>query len=239
MHAFEKAKFGPFYGTDLSDTDLARLFYQKIQHVPEARRGRQERALIGTKWFDYRFMGPVLATFYYAQCYGEVHKRLFARHIDREAAERMRGAKYANIFEDHPSRVTGLWRGRQHADAIGMPYDLYIELAMERGMRYKRDYLPAPQQLYSEDAVKAAFEGWRERLTGRIYVATDPRYRNDHYIGQPSQINHRIWVLGQIERRPPIIRLDILKHYLINDPVITDELVAERFGADTLQLVRS
>lgn len=237
MHDQEIEKFGLFFGAHLDYTTLDRLKFTKVNHVEKARLQAQERALYGNKWFDYRFMHETLATFLFARAYGQVAKTIYGRHIDVRRVQWFQALKNEDVFRLAVPVQTGLWRARQFADALGMPYELYIEIAMERLMRYKRPFLPRPQQLYSDDAVQAARDGWHEYQGAKLYVATDVRYRNRYYRGWVHQDDHRKWVIDQLARRPD--PASMIATYLWKYPVITPELVVNRWGSDMLARAHS
>ena len=237
MNEQEIQKFGVFFGAHHTETRLETLMFTRIKHIPFERLRKQERALTFSKWFDYRFLHPVLATFLFSQAYATGANEMYRRYVDSERAHRFQALKSEDIFALAQVKLTGLWRARQHADALGMPYEIYVELAMERLMRYKRPYLPQPQQLYSDDAVAAARKGWFDRQETRVLVAADERYRNQFYVGLPVQDAHRRWVIEQIKRR--MQPQYAIANYVWKDPVITEEMVIAQWGADTLERARS
>ena len=235
MHEIELEKFGVFYGAHLDGERLDRLMHDRIRHVDPWLLGKQERMLFRGKWFDYRFMHPTLATYLFARSYTTIYKVLFRRHVDHARAEGRLGFKDSDIFNSR--ELSGFWRARQHADAIGMPYELYIELAMEGLMRISRSFLPRPTQLYGDMALEAAQKGWRERLDSRLYVANDPRYRNDRFEGTPAQVAHRNFMLDQIGKRAN--RAHLVAQYVWKDPVLTEGEVVGRFGPEILDQARA
>lgn len=237
MH-LEIETLGDFFGTHKTPRMLERLMFEFFQ---ERKHFEPEPGLMAMKWFDYRFMHPVLATYYYAQCYRRVYKRKWERHVDRRTSVYAAGIKADDLFKADNATIRACWTGRQTADYFGMPYELYIELAMERAMGWKRDFLPRPQQLYSEQLTNAAHAGWVERQASRLFVAADPRYRLGAWRGDGTahQRAHEAWVCDQLAKRTPGSRAILLGTYLWRDPVVRERFALERFGADTLTLARA
>lgn len=225
-------KFGATFGIQFNRDQLDRLVFDKISN-PKVHGG--EPALFQTKWFDYRFLHPVAATYVFARAYREVFATLYKRHFDHSVTL---DPFYGNLdmFELRQAEITGLYVARQHADACGIPYPYYIEFVMEAGMRYKRDYLPRPTQCYQEDAVKKAITEWHKRLEARLFVATDPRFRLDRYRGLPVQNDHIKWTMAQIARRAQ--PADALARYVFKDRVLPLELATARFGGKTIAKAR-
>jgi hypothetical protein len=199
--------YGTYWGDDLTEDELDYLVWKHVRHLngtaTEIREklGRQERTLATRKWFDYRMVSYGRATLLYAAAYDRVLRVMYARHIDKEKARYVKGFKDSNIFEGRGDVLTGLWKGRQLADAFGMPYDFFIETAMEKGMRIKRNYLPRPQQLYSGDVREHVGQAWADHKRGRLTVAQHPDYTNASYDGRAYQDAHHKYLVEQISTR--------------------------------------
>lgn len=224
---------GVFYGAQKRPLELDRLMFTHIPHE----RLDCERTLFTHKWFDYRFMHPALATYFFAHCYKTVYKRIYERHIDRQTARYASGIKTEDVFED-ANTLSACWRARQVADAMCIPYDLYVELAMTKALGWQRKFLPRPSQLYSDQIIEAVQAGWDERTKGRFEIANDPRYRIDQWADTPEQKAHESWVCTQIARRTPGTRAHLLHKHLWVDPVIRESLAIDRFGEEEIERAR-
>jgi hypothetical protein len=233
---------GTFPGAHRPPMALDRVMFTRIPRE----RLEPERTLFQHKWWDYRFMHPTLATSYYAHCYKSVYRTIWRRHMDHRSAGYVAGIKADDIFElpegaNEKARrslnntVAACWRGRQVADAMGIPYETYIELAMTKAMSWSRKYLPRPSQLYSDEIIEAVQAGWDELTAGKFLIANDPRYRIGQWQGTPAQIAHESWVCTQIARRTPGTRAYLLHRHLWVDPVIRGEIARARFGDDEIE----
>ncbi|WP_326894423.1 hypothetical protein U8P73_36690 (plasmid) [Rhizobium beringeri] len=129
------------------------------------------------KWFDYRHMTLLQATHKYMEVYGDIYRRIFAREFDRERAEHIRPLNFDTILgalrpdgQVDTKKVTkakkqlvGCWRGRQVADMLGCPYEVYIDLAFTYRMRrWKQNNMPQPLHLYHEYDVEKIADRWEE-----------------------------------------------------------------------------
>lgn len=190
-----------------------------------------ERWLMTSKWFDYRFMHPVHATYLFTDAYRRVYKQMYATTFDREKAEYVKGIKAEDPF-DLSKRNTdraGLWKARQMADGLGMPYDLYIAVAMTWSLRKcRKDYLPRPTHLYNFDLLTAVSDTWKDRQTGILYVAKDQRFKNERYQASPIQDAHHEWLLEQVSKRSNIIYA--LKGLIYDEQVLPAEKAQARWG---------
>lgn len=168
------------------------------------------------KWFDYRHMTPLQATIAYMEAYAVVYKRIYAREFDRERAEFINPLHVDNILaalrpggQADPKKVTkakkqlvGCWRGRQIADRLTIPYDVYIDLAFTfRMRRWQQTNMPQPQQLYHMITVEKIAERWEELQASRLYLAEHSAYMVQNYQGLPQQDSYHEWLFKQAKLR--------------------------------------
>jgi len=164
-----------------------------------------ELGLFQSKWFDYRFLHPVEASALYAEIFGTIYRRFYAQTVDAESAAYITvpSAKrflFANQYIER--KMIGIWRGRQVADFLGIPYDVYINAAMENRLRFwKQRSLPQPQQLYSEIIVDKMPDVWKQRQEAKLYYSSHSNYRNEFYKGYPWQNDHHEWLFHTVSTR--------------------------------------
>lgn len=164
-----------------------------------------EPDLFRTKWFDYRRMTPTQATVEYIKAYGESYRDTYARELDYEKAKYTQPTKYTDLIagldkgkSSLKGKLTSFWKGRQIADVIGIPYNLYIDYAFEfRMRRWQRSYLPQPQHLYHEYDVERIQERWEEVKASRTILPEDPAYLVQNYMGIPYQNDFHEWLFQQ------------------------------------------
>jgi len=161
--------------------------------------------LYRTKWFDYRHMTPLQATRHYVEAYAKVYKSAFARELDHERAQYVRGLDLDEMLSGlgqgktkHKANFVGCWRGRQIADALGMPYEVYVDLAMTYRMRrWQRAKLPRPCHLYHEYDVEKVQLRWNEIQESRLYLSSHPAYLAVNYQGIAHQDDYLDWLFRQ------------------------------------------
>jgi hypothetical protein len=165
--------------------------------------------LFATKWFDYRHLTPLEATLAYIDAFGVVYRRVYAQQMDAERAQHMNlttGAKVKSGLISNNSKIkrnfTGYWRGRQIADALCMPYELYIELAIDYRMRHwQRAHLPRPEHLYHEWDVEKVQDRWIELQSASLYLSEHPAYMTQNYAGTAAQNDYHEWLFKQANLR--------------------------------------
>jgi hypothetical protein len=173
---------------DLNQGDL-------ITHLIPERLKVHERELFQTKWWDYRFMTPFEATCAYIDAFGQQARKVYSRDIDSERAAHIKvvtSAKVVDAFLQNDAKakraMSGFWRGRQVADAIGMPYPAYVfEAISQRMRRWQRAYLPSENQIYQEGDVERVSSRWSEVAASRIHYSDHHAYLSQNYEGAPAQ----------------------------------------------------
>lgn len=203
---------------------------------------KHELELYATKWFDYRELTPVQATRRYIDVYGDIYRRHFSTNVDSKIAQYIKPITIERIWKglgegNRRTRreFTGCWRGRQVADALGMPYHIYIDLALTYRLRFwKQRNLPQPFHLYGEWDVEKIQGKWEEMQATRLYLSEEPAYIAQNYRGVAHQKDYHEWLMKQafLRSNPPAF----LARF-INDDILPLDKVEARYDADTLERV--
>ncbi len=133
----------------LNRTQVAQLVFGRMSETGWL---HLERALMTTKWFDYRFMPPFEATLCYICEYNIAYKHFRGSNFDHETSKHVKLVEphyfyKMKTFEKHKKTLRSLWRGRQIADMAGMPYGVFLSIAFELRLRYwKRSFMPQANQ---------------------------------------------------------------------------------------------
>jgi hypothetical protein len=245
------------YGLDTSADDAARLMFQFINNDWI----KVETALYTGKWFDYRFLNPVQATYLYAHHFVRCYRAAFSRNIDSIKGPNIRIVLDEDMFHiregatkkdvaRRKQQISGLWRGRQVADAMGMPYDVYLDRAFHWTLRYwQQRHLPRAQQLYGDIATDRAAIDWDEYQNHKLYFSRLPQYQNTAYEAITAQMNdgdfegkilqsqnaHHEWLFEQAERRGN--HPEVLSRMIFDDKVLPEIKVRGRLNAELFQRV--
>lgn len=222
------------FGFDLSDEDCDHIWFRANIRKEWS---SFEIALFSTKWFDYRFLHPVRATYVFAHHYRAIYKRIFAEQFDHKRAEYVKGFKGDDLFVDASAvTVSGMWRARQHADAIGCPYEIYIEAAVNKVLRLNRSNMPFVTELYQGWVLDAVQQVWAERQQGRLYVGQHDAYLNENYAGLDVQNDHHEWLFTQASTRESLARW--LHRFIWRDKLLPEAKARVRFGDDAIENAR-
>jgi len=148
----------------------------------------RERELAHSKWFPYRFISPLRATKHFADLYRDGYKAYVRANVDAETSEKVKGLSL-QIFNKPTGNLTQLWKARQRADDLGVPYELLISFGFLFASRRTWKNPPRPVQLFgtkeSEVAWPAEFNKYRdEHLPLALDGLSGPaQYRTENYRG--------------------------------------------------------
>ncbi len=216
------------FGVDISRIDADRLAAKFVS--PKLL--KVERALQTGKWFEYRFMNPTAATYLFANEYKKAYSFAYQQNIDTERGEHVT-ALPNDLFKARKSMITGVWRCRQVADAMGMPYGLYLERALHWvTRRWREKHLPQVYNLYSDFATDRVAIDWEEYQAAKVYYSKLPQYKNICYDSRVASLNqHHEHLFSLIESRSnnPILIAELVNQDLLSISRIRDRLGAEVF----------
>lgn len=196
---------------------------------------RLEVDLFRKKWFDYRFLHPVAATYLYAHHYERAYRNAFGRNIDRNAAEHIKVLKHEDLFQCKQEFITSIWRGRQIVDAIGAPYDFAIESGIRNTLRWwKQRHLPRPGQIFNDWVCETIVAEWEERKKAATPYSDHLEYRTQNYVGSRDQNDHHehLLELADLRGNPE----PLLSRFYENE-LLPIEKIEARFGAATAERI--
>lgn len=223
----------PFYGQELSYQECEVVMLQ--QDFP-AKLYQGESDLFQTKWWDYRSLHPVKATYLFAHHYRKSYRYMTQRRDDVDKGQYVRGFKGDDVFELSTRERNGFWKARRTADALGVPYDFY----MIEGMRYadhtlwKR--LPRPTQVYSEPFIEQICERWQEINNAMTVMPSSRRFLLSDYVGAEDQREFREWLCRLIERSR--VPQAMVYQHVFETPRISEEAAIDRFGSELVERAR-
>ena len=132
--------------------------------------------------------------------------------------------------------ISGMWRARQVADALGMPYDPFIRSGMEYMLQESgKKRLPRPNQLWSEAQVQRAIEVWddaAERFSVPLLRDDwDDRFFVDNFrdedpvrVAVADAVEQRVWDAAKARLQPALY----LRNFIRRN--ITEAEARVRFG---------
>lgn len=228
MHV--QTNFMTFSDQREQNLDQEMLAYTHISR----RRHAFDTELFNTKWFDYRFLTPFEATMKFVDEFQIVAREQYAanfsfhraKHIWLQSSITLIGRLKSS--EPKTKRAfSGFWRARQVADALGMPYRLYIDLAMTQRLRnWNRTYLPDPCQLYDDRDVEKVRLRWEEIQQATFHFSDHHAYIAQNYQGLQVQNDYHDFLFKQANESAlterhlgDFIRRDMLPPQVVRDRI--------------------
>ena len=200
-----------------------------IARISEPHR-RGEPDLFQTKWFDYRAIHPVAATYMYADRYAAAVRDIYAQTRDVDDAETITPFEPDDVFNCR--ELLGFWLARQALDRIGVRYEFALRYAMNRFALRGWHYFPRPNQLYTEELLLDVKDAWNEECKNSLQIAKHERFQTANYIAHPDQIAYQTWIMSQVVTREhqhrPLSRL-------LSEKLVTDDVVKIVFGEKVLK----
>lgn len=109
-----------------------------------------EPAAAATAWAGYRHLSPVERTELFNQTYIDVYRELYGRYIDAAAGLRKQPVK-TQLAANGLQVIRCLWKARALADALGLPYDMFLRAIMGRKLdNAKWTHAGRPNQLFDD-----------------------------------------------------------------------------------------
>lgn len=205
-----------------------------VQHIP-AKYWISESQRFAGKWWDYRIMHPMQATYHFANAYKIAYQRAMAQRDDWERAQHLIGLRHDDFLDCAASTRTALWIARQAADQVGCPYSFYCSNAMQYAQRRDWQNLPRPQALYSQapmfeqdlSIIDYITQRWTQRCKDELQYSREPFYRVEHFASNPHQIEHQRMLLKFVKSRAS--KSILLATLVYEDQVLSEAVVKAAF----------
>lgn len=198
-----------------------------------------ESMLYGRKWWDYRRLHPADSTERFAQAYITALKLDFSQRIDIERSQYYKGLKHTDdITMNGPRVLSGLWRARQQADNLGIPYEFYCYEAIRYCADKHWHYLPKTWQMYSttkdEDGLSMVShikKCWHARKV--LKAPEDLFYTNPHWKGHMYQQKWQRYLVKYVRRTPH--KAVVLSELIYDRSLMMEPIAVKAFGGDVIR----
>lgn len=143
---------------------------------------QEDLVLMDQKYWDYKMWHPAVATMYFVHRYHILAAKMIEREQGTKQAEGYRGmASRYDLRTKSLATIRAFWKARQHADAIGCSYDVYIRAAIRHFRENHkmfatvqasggRQVMPYPNQIVNEWVDNRAFEDWANEKKARFPI---------------------------------------------------------------------
>lgn len=229
------AVFGDFFGSDLTQHECDRI----LAAMPRKTQGA-EGALFFLKWFDYRLLDPVIATYLFAHEWNLANARQWAVFIDVNEAKTRRAFQPQDFLTINAKRMREVWNARQAADSIGVTYPFFITQAIDYFMQERqwrqwssaamKWQLPQPQFWIQPECIEAIIARWADRNLQEVVLPKHEFYHLDNFREDPHQLACQRWIAGQVCRHPHVTTK--LRSLMNEKRLVSQAIASERITDD-------
>jgi len=173
----------------------------------------RELELVDTTWFGYRFMSPWQRSQHFEKCYAEARKKALALRIGTASAETKKS--YSVCWTSQNRELTKLWKARQRADELCLPYEIVLDKAFEITELAGRKNICLPEQLipdWHKDGQEKLKTFWAEKMYDDIdekrWVAfggmrgdAGAPFRQEHFNNLKAQTSVRDYLISERARQ--------------------------------------
>ena len=221
-----------YFGKDLSLNECNEI----ASTIPTLAMIKLEAKLMQTKWFDYRQMHPTHLGYLWAFYYRQAYKRFITTYRDSERGQYVNGIAGKDVFglvgrgkqQKLCTSSRAVWKGRQTADKLGIPYDFYIRAIMNHAETTSWARPPRPNQLYSEDMIAVVVDAWNIKKGTQIVTAENNRFKADAYTGNCDQRDYQTYLVTSIQKRA---HKEFGVHYcMVEKQQLLEPLARKAFG---------
>lgn len=194
----------------------------------------REAQLHAKKWPEYMGMTPLEATEEFARVYRQIGIEAYGSSLGKNTEE----VRLINpeLVANRPGEIVSLWRARQEADELGMPYGLFIEaviLGRVASDRWTR--IPRPNQLLGKLTRPRAYGALKSAALIRYLsiASRNPRFQASNYCGHPDQNAMHAYIVGVVHDIG--MREEVVAAFMGPDGLLDVELASRLFGSKIAQ----
>lgn len=164
----------------------------------------------------------------------EAYKREISARIKQENRELKRMRENRSSLDIMTIRdALSFWKGRQSADELGIPYNLYCGYAMRFLIRkkiWKR--IPRPCHLYGEETIDYCQSQWAEQLSIDIITPKTAHLSNDNSYDVTLREDIERWLCERIKtRRSSHFGLS---RFMFEEKLLSEKIALQYFNVETV-----
>lgn len=198
----------------------------------------EEPELARSAHLAYRYMNPYERTKSFYEAYRRHYTSRFVRRKGREPyrlPERLSGLESGDF--------TSIWRARQRADALGVPYERFIIAFMQDADDNGALELPRPNQLCGDEKLPLLIEQLDQQRAAGLFDPFsgdfDPRFYSVNFTSDQQQQAALDWMEEQIDKAGAARKPVLLSRYMCTLQVMSETEAIRRFGQELVDEAKS
>jgi hypothetical protein len=157
-----------------------------------------EPAAAATAWAGYQHLSPLERTELFNQSYIDVYREMYTQHIDAEVGPHKKPVK-EQYARNGLQTLRCLWKVRAIADALGLPYDMFLRAVIGRKVRNgKWTHAGLPNQLFMDIDLACARGATQSETVPQVEPAGTHR---PGCFGYPYEGNRSLCVTCPVRRQ--------------------------------------
>jgi hypothetical protein len=182
-----------------------------------------------TCWFDYVGLSLEDRNLEFAKDFCKAYRGSYARRVDAKKSQFIRpipGFKGDDLSTLSQRNLTCVWKARQSADDLSIPYFHYCDIAIEIGDKHLWTFLPQINQMYSFAMRALVQDGWEKRIATQLIL---PKNTTDT---QPFR--EYIQAIAETRRHPKFILNHLLQHGILSQQsagkIFDEKMIRQAFS---------
>jgi hypothetical protein len=191
----------------------------------------EEPELASSAHLSYRYMDPCERT----QCFYDTYRRHYTSRFVRRKAREPYGLpeRFSGL---EAGDFTSIWRARQRADALGVPYERFVIALMQDADDNGTLELPRPNQLCSDAKLPLLIERLDQQRAAGLFDPFrgdfDPRFYAINFTGDQQQHAALDWIQEQIDGAGAARKPVLINRYMRIEQVMSEAEAIRRFGQE-------
>lgn len=198
----------------------------------------EEPELASSAHLAYRYMDPCERT----QCFYDTYRRHYTSRFMRRKGREPQGLpeRFSGL---EAGDFTSIWRARQRADALGVPYERFVIALMQDADENGALELPRPNQLCSDAKLPLLIERLDQQRAAGLFDPFsgdfDPRFYASNFTGDQQQHAALDWMQEQIDGAGAARKPVLLSRYMCTEQVMSEAEAIPRFGKELVDEAKS
>lgn len=213
-----------FYGSELTNDECESLAMSLIHHTHM----EDEALAMQNKWFDYRLIPHLKATYYFAKCYDVAYRNFFAETRDLKTSRVIPVYNHHDPMQSRQS--TNLHLARQAFDIVGVRYEFGIRFAMKRFCERGWKTMPRTNQLYGDEIMADMKDAWDAECRAKLQIPSSSYFLAENYVGDLIQNQYHDWLVGQVNKR--VHKYMTIGQLVYINKVMPESVAIEKFGEE-------
>lgn len=193
---------------------------------------QEDAKLSASCWPAYLYLSPLERTRQFTTQYVQAFTHYAKRLMELRKVDSL--CLIDPVLEHNaPANISSLWRARQKADELGIPYEKYLFPLIRHALEEEgHSRIPLPNQLYDIAQLTYVHDQWEEWVRDGVFTTRewDCRLKAVNFRGNLAQLHCHEVLLGLIGQS-----IGRLEQFMLRDGLLPEAIARERLGDELVQ----